>query len=76
MAGPCTRPAGRPQWRGRGIHRALVTVRAQRAAARGVKYLQVEASNDSAPILRRLGFRAVTTTATYVWTPPQPARPR
>ena len=64
-----------PQWRGRGIYRALVAVRAQRAAARGVKYLQVEASDDSAPILRRLGFRAVTTTTTYVWTPPQPVSP-
>lgn len=64
-----------PQWRGRGIYRALVAARAQRAAARSVKYLQVDASNDSAPILRRLGFRAVTTTTAYVWTPPQPARP-
>ena len=61
-----------PRWRGRGIYRALVAVRAQRAAARGVEYLQVEASDDSAPMLRRLGFRAVTTTTTYVWTPPQP----
>jgi GNAT superfamily N-acetyltransferase len=59
-----------PQWRGRGIYRAVVAARAQRAAARGVKYLQVDASDDSAPILRRLGFRAVTTTTTYVWTPP------
>jgi GNAT superfamily N-acetyltransferase len=64
-----------PQWRGRGIYRALVAARAQRAAARSVKYLQVYASGDSAPILRRLGFRAVTTTTAYVWTPPQPARP-
>ena len=64
-----------PQWRGRGIYRALVAARAQRAAARSVKYLQVDASDDSAPILRRLGFRAVTTTTDYVWTPPQPARP-
>ncbi|MGH3252876.1 MAG: GNAT family N-acetyltransferase [Trebonia sp.] len=64
-----------PQWRGRGIYRALVAARAQRAAARGVRYLQVDASNDSAPILRGLGFQAVTTTTTYVWTPPSPARP-
>ena len=64
-----------PQWRGRGIYRALVAARAQRAAARSVKYLHADASNDSAPILRRLGFRAVTTTTAYVWTPPQPARP-
>jgi ribosomal protein S18 acetylase RimI-like enzyme len=64
-----------PQWRGRGIYRALVAARAERAAARSVKYLQVDASNDSAPILRSLEFRAVTTTTAYVWTPPQPARP-
>jgi GNAT superfamily N-acetyltransferase len=63
----------RPGWRSRGIYRALVAARAQRAAARGIKYLQVDASQDSAPILRRLGFRAVTTTTAYVWTPPQPA---
>jgi GNAT superfamily N-acetyltransferase len=56
-------------WRGRGIYRALVAVRAQRAVERGVRYLEVDASDDSAPILRRLGFRAVTTTTPYVWTP-------
>ena len=65
-----------PQWRGRGIYRALVAARAQRAAARGARYLQADASDDSAPILRRLGFHAVTTTTAYVWTPPQPATPR
>jgi GNAT superfamily N-acetyltransferase len=56
-------------WRGRGIYRALVAVRAQRAVARGARYVMVDASDDSAPILRRLGFRAVTTTTAYVWTP-------
>lgn len=60
----------RIDWRGRGIYRALVARRAQVAIARGVRYLQVEASKDSAPILRRLGFQAVTTTTPYVWTPP------
>jgi GNAT superfamily N-acetyltransferase len=57
------------QWRGRGIYRALVARRAQLAAARGVRYLQVDASSDSAPILRRLGFQALTTTTPYVWAP-------
>lgn len=56
-------------WRGRGIYRALVAVRAQRAVARGARYLQVDASDDSAPILKRLGFRAVTATTPYVWNP-------
>lgn len=65
-----------PAWRGRGIYRALVAARAQLAAARGVKYLQVDASDDSAPILRRLGFHAVTTTTAYVWTPPRSANPQ
>ncbi|MFF1844268.1 GNAT family N-acetyltransferase [Streptomyces sp. NPDC058217] len=58
-------------WRGRGIYRALVAARAQIAAARGVSFLQVDASSDSAPILRRLGFHTVTTTTPYVWSPPQ-----
>ena len=57
------------EWRGKGVYRALVATRAALAAARGVPYLQVDASNDSAPILRRLGFRAVTTTTPYVWSP-------
>jgi GNAT superfamily N-acetyltransferase len=57
-------------WRRRGIYRALVAIRAQRAAARGVRYLEVDASEASAPILRQLGFRAVTTTTPYVWAPP------
>jgi GNAT superfamily N-acetyltransferase len=58
-----------PAWRGRGIYRALVARRAELAVARGVRYLQVDASDDSRPILQRLGFVAVTTTTPYVWTP-------
>jgi hypothetical protein len=58
------------QWRGRGIYHALVARRAQLAAARGVRYLQVDASSDSAPILQRLGFQPLATTTPYVWTPP------
>jgi len=57
------------EWRGRGIYRALVARRAQLAAARGVRYLQVDASSDSAPILQRLGFQPLATTTPYVWTP-------
>jgi GNAT superfamily N-acetyltransferase len=58
-----------PAWRGRGVYRALVAERARFAAARGVPYLHVDATADSLPILRRLGFRAVTTLTPYVWTP-------
>lgn len=57
-------------WRGRGIYRALVAVRARLAAEHGYRYLQVDASDDSRPILERLGFTAVTTTTPYIWSPP------
>jgi GNAT superfamily N-acetyltransferase len=57
------------EWRGKGIYKALVAVRAARAVAQGYKYLHVDASDDSSPILQRLGFLAVTTTTPYVFTP-------
>jgi GNAT superfamily N-acetyltransferase len=59
-----------PEWRGRGIYRALVAYRANLAAGRGLSYLQVDASDDSRPILERLGFVPVTTTTPFVWSPP------
>ena len=58
-----------PQWRGRGIYRALVAYRAQLAAARGYRYLQVDASPLSRPILERLGFDCLARTTPYVWSP-------
>lgn len=58
-----------PQWRRRGIYRALVTYRARLAQVRGYTLLQVDASDDSRPILQRLGFVALTTTTPYVFNP-------
>jgi ribosomal protein S18 acetylase RimI-like enzyme len=58
-----------PQWRRRGIYRALVTYRARLAAVRGCTMLQVDASDDSRPILQALGFIPVTTTTPYVFHP-------
>jgi GNAT superfamily N-acetyltransferase len=58
-----------PQWRGRGIYRALVGYRARLAVARGYRYLQVDASPESRPILERLGFAALAQTTPYVWSP-------
>jgi GNAT superfamily N-acetyltransferase len=58
-----------PEWRRRGIYRATVAYRANVAAERGYGYLEVDASDDSRPILERLGFDAVTTTTPYVWSP-------
>ncbi len=58
-----------PAWRRRGIYRATVAHRAALARARGCRYLEVDASDASRPILERLGFVAVTTTTPYVWSP-------
>jgi GNAT superfamily N-acetyltransferase len=58
-----------PEWRGRGIYRAVVAYRANLAAVRGLRYLQVDASDDSRPILERLGFVGVTTTTPFIWSP-------
>ena len=55
------------EWRRRGIYRATVVHRANLAAQRGYRYLETDASDDSRPILERLGFTAVTTTTPYVW---------
>jgi GNAT superfamily N-acetyltransferase len=53
-------------WRGRGVFRSLVAHRAGLAAARGFRYLQVDASADSAPILQRLGFVELATTTPFM----------
>ncbi|NEB77913.1 GNAT family N-acetyltransferase [Streptomyces sp. SID14478] len=55
-----------PQWRRRGIYRALVAFRVRIAAARGFPYVHVDASSYSRPILERLGFVALGTTTPYV----------
>jgi GNAT superfamily N-acetyltransferase len=52
-------------WRGRGVFRSLVAYRAALASARGFRYLQVDASPDSRPILRRLGFAELATTTPF-----------
>lgn len=54
-----------PAWRGRGVFRSLVACRAAEAAARGFRYLQVDASPDSRPILQRLGFVQLATTTPF-----------
>jgi GNAT superfamily N-acetyltransferase len=54
-----------PEWRGRGVFRSLVAHRAALAAAQGMRYLQVDATPDSRPILRRLGFVELATTTPY-----------
>ncbi|WP_225847853.1 GNAT family N-acetyltransferase [Streptomyces sp. HPF1205] len=53
-------------WRGRGIYRALVAHRTRIAADLGVRYLQVDASDQSRPILQRLGFASLSVTTPYL----------
>ncbi|GIF48713.1 hypothetical protein DFJ67_3617 [Asanoa ferruginea] len=57
------------RWRRKGIYRALVAHRARIAVDRGIKYLQVDASDNSSPILQRLGLQPVTATTPYLWKP-------
>lgn len=54
-------------WRGRGIYRALIAHRARVAAAQGYRYVYVDASSMSRPILARLGFHALSITTPYVY---------
>jgi GNAT superfamily N-acetyltransferase len=54
-----------PEWRGRGIYRAMVGFRARLAAARGYRYLRTDALPTSEPILERLGFERLTTTVAF-----------
>ena len=53
-------------YRRRGIYRALVAVRARLALELGYDLLQVDASDDSRPILERLGLQTVGGTTPYV----------
>jgi GNAT superfamily N-acetyltransferase len=54
-----------PGWRGKGVFRSLVAYRAALAKAKGFRHLQVDASPDSRPILRRLGFVELATTTPF-----------
>jgi GNAT superfamily N-acetyltransferase len=56
-----------PEYRKRGLYTALVAVRLQAALERGVRYLAVDASPMSAPILQRYGFRQITTCTPFKW---------
>jgi len=56
-----------PEWRGKGIYRALTAARARAALADGVRYINSDCTVMSRPILERSGLVAVTTTTPYVW---------
>jgi GNAT superfamily N-acetyltransferase len=58
-----------PEFRGRGFYKALVAVRAQEARLRRVRFLSVDASDMSRPILERLGFKVLLYSQPFVWEP-------
>ncbi|HEX3454303.1 MAG TPA: GNAT family N-acetyltransferase [Gaiellaceae bacterium] len=49
----------KPEYRGRGVYRALVRARWEEATRRGTPALVIGAGSMSRPILERIGFRAV-----------------
>lgn len=59
-----------PDWRGRGLYRALTSARARETLRLGYRYLQADCLPTSRPILQRAGLLPVTTTTPYVWTRP------
>jgi ribosomal protein S18 acetylase RimI-like enzyme len=59
--------ATRPQWRGRGIYRALTAERARSALRMGKRYINSDSTEFSRPILERSGLVKVSTTTPYYW---------
>lgn len=57
------------QYRKRGFYTKLVAVRAREARQRGFRFLQVDASPESQPILARHGFRCLAYSTPYEWKP-------
>lgn len=54
-------------YRHRGFYTALLAVRAREARQRGFRFLQVNASPDSQPILTKHGFRCLAYSTAYKW---------
>jgi ribosomal protein S18 acetylase RimI-like enzyme len=59
--------ATRPEWRRRGIYRALTAARARSALRLGKTLINSDSTEYSRPILERSGFVKVSTTTPYVW---------
>lgn len=60
-------------YRRRGYYTALLAVRAREARQRGYRFLQVDASPNSRPILAKHGFRCLAFSTPYEWEPPKSA---
>lgn len=59
--------ATRPEWRSRGIYRALTAARARSALAMGKTLINSDSTEFSRPILERAGLVKVSTTTPYRW---------
>jgi GNAT superfamily N-acetyltransferase len=59
--------ATRPEWRGRGIYRALTAARARSALRMGKTLVNSDSTEYSRPILERAGLIKVSTTTPYRW---------
>lgn len=55
------------EYRSLGFYTALLAVRAQEARARGVRFLTIDASVMSRPIVEKRGFRFLTMTQPFKW---------
>lgn len=56
-----------PDYRGKGIYRALTAARARSAMGYGKRYINSDSTEFSRPILERSGFVKVSTTTPYEW---------
>ena len=55
------------EYRGRGFYTSLLAVRAAEARQRGYRFLQVDASPDSRPILEKHGFRCLGFSTPFIY---------
>jgi hypothetical protein len=54
-------------FRGRGLYQAVLAARVQAARRRGYRYLYIDASPMSRPIVARHGFEQLTTMQWFEW---------
>lgn len=59
--------ATRPEWRRRGIYRALTAARARSALRLDKRWINSDSTEYSRPILERSGFSRVSATTPYEW---------
>ena len=60
------------RFRGRGLYTALLAIRVQEARQRGYRYLCIDASPMSRPIVAKHGFQLLTYARDCEWQPPKP----